>query len=98
VIMDHGKILIQGTPAGLIGEHIGTSIIDVRGAGPDLKQYLLDNSIDFDHMGERLIVYNNGNSAIEEAIRTTFCRQQCTFRSASLEDVFLRLTGRELRE
>ena len=49
-------------------------------------------------MGERLVIYNNGNAEIEQAIRSAFHSRQCTFRSASLEDVFLRLTGRELRE
>jgi lipooligosaccharide transport system ATP-binding protein len=41
MIMDHGKILIHGTPAGLISEHIGTSIIEVGGAGPELRSSLL---------------------------------------------------------
>ena len=98
MIMDHGKILIQGTPAGLIGEHIGTSIIEVVGAGPELRQFLIDRNIGFDQMGERLIVYNNGDSTVEQTIRTTFRPEQCTFRSATLEDVCRRLTGRELRE
>jgi len=31
-------------------------------------------------------------------VRDNFCHQQCTFRTGTLEDVFLRLTGRELRE
>lgn len=98
MIMDHGTILIQGTPAGLIGEHIGTSIIEVSGAGPELRQFLVDRSIGHDQMGERLIVYSNGDDAVEQAIRTNFHPEQYTFRSATLEDVFLRLTGRELRE
>lgn len=98
MIMDHGNILIQGTPAGLIGEHIGTEIIEVGGAGPELRQFLVARNIGFDRMGERLIIYANGDRAVEQAVRTTFCPEQCTFRSATLEDVFLRLTGRELRE
>ncbi len=98
VIMDHGKILVQGHPAGLIMEHVGTSIIEVGGADRDLKNFLADNQIDHDDMGERLIIYNNGNTAIEETIRTSYHLEQCTFRSATLEDVFLRFTGKELRE
>ena len=49
-------------------------------------------------MAERLIIYSNGDTEIEQAIHEGFCSRQCTFRSATLEDVFLRLTGRELRE
>jgi len=97
VIMDHGKILIQGDPIGLIREQVGTSIIEVDGADPELEQFLVAGKIEYDRTGERWIIYNNGDGAIEQAIRTTFHPQQCTFRSAGLEDVFLRLTGRELR-
>lgn len=98
VIMDHGKILIQGTPSGLIRDHVGSSIIEVSGADPELKEFLVDREVEYDQMEERFIIYNNGETAIEQTIRTTFHPQQCTFRSATLEDVFLRLTGRELRE
>jgi lipooligosaccharide transport system ATP-binding protein len=98
LIMDHGKILIEGTPAGLIREHIGASIIEVVGTSPELNVFLDAHNIGFESRGERLIIYNNGDHAVEQAIRTTFCSQQCTFRAATLEDVFLRLTGRELRE
>jgi lipooligosaccharide transport system ATP-binding protein len=98
VIMDNGKILVEGTPTGLIEAHVGSSIIEIRGADQELRQYLGERAIGFDEMGERLVIYNNGNAEIEQAIRSAFHSQQCTFRSASLEDVFLRLTGRELRE
>ena len=98
VILDHGKILVQGSPAALIDAHVGSSIIEVIGADQNLKTFLGDKNIAHDDLGGRLIVYNDGDKGIEEAIRTTFCQQQCTFRTASLEDVFLRLTGRDLRE
>jgi len=98
LIMDHGKILIEGSPNGLISAHVGASIIEVAGADKTLNTFLDDRNIDFDSRGERLIIYNNGDHAVEHTIRTTFRPQQCTFRSATLEDVFLRLTGRELRE
>lgn len=98
LIMDHGKILIEGSPTGLISAHVGASIIEVAGADETLNAFLNDHKIDFDSRGERLIIYNNGDNSVEQTIRTAFRPQQCTFRSATLEDVFLRLTGRELRE
>jgi lipooligosaccharide transport system ATP-binding protein len=98
VIMDNGKILVEGTPTGLIEAHVGSSIIEINGADQELRQFLGERVIGFDEMGERLVIYNNGNAEIEQAIRSAFHSRQCTFRSASLEDVFLRLTGRELRE
>ena len=35
---------------------------------------------------------------LSAAVRENFCHERCTFRNGTLEDVFLRLTGRELRE
>jgi len=90
--------LVEGTPTGLIEAHVGSSIIEINGADQELRQFLGERVIGFDEMGERLVIYNNGNAEIEQAIRSAFHSRQCTFRSASLEDVFLRLTGRELRE
>jgi len=99
VIMDHGKILVEGSPTGLIETHVGRSIIEIGGADQDgLRNFLHERDVDFDEMAERLVIYSNGDTAIEQAIHEGFCSRQCTFRTATLEDVFLRLTGRELRE
>ena len=98
VIIDHGKILVEGTPGDLISTHVGSTIIEVGGAEHDLLEFLQNRQIAHDNLGERLIIYNNGDKAVEEAIRGEFCQQQCSFRTATLEDVFLRLTGRDLRE
>jgi len=99
VIMDHGRILVEGTPASLIEHHVGRSLIEV--ASPDqeaLRQFLRARQVDYDELTGRFIIYNNGDATIEQAVRERFCNRQCTFRAATLEDVFLRLTGRELRE
>ena len=98
VIIDHGKVLVEGTPAKLINAHVGSTIIEVGGAEDRLVEFLRNRQIAHDNLGERLIIYNNGDKDVEEAIRREFCQQQCSFREASLEDVFLRLTGRDLRE
>lgn len=98
VIMDHGKILVEGVPGELIETHVGSSIIEISGADRELKDFLTERSIQFDEMIERVVIYNKGNAEIEQAIRSSFHARQCTFRSATLEDVFLRLAGRELRE
>jgi lipooligosaccharide transport system ATP-binding protein len=99
LIMDHGRILVEGTPASLIDRHVGRSLIEITGTHQeDLQRFLREKGVAFDVMAERLIIYSNGSTEIEQAIHEGFCSRQCTFRSATLEDVFLRLTGRELRE
>ena len=98
VIIDHGKILVEGTPAALKARHAGERVIEVVGPGEDLNTFLSANQVSFDDLGQRLLIYLPTNSDLEEKIRRTFCVDRCTFRSGTLEDVFLRLTGRELRE
>jgi lipooligosaccharide transport system ATP-binding protein len=99
LIMDHGRILVEGTPATLIDRHVGRSLIEITGTDQeDLQRFLREKGVAFDVMAERMVIYSNGNTEIEQAIHEGFCSRQCTFRSATLEDVFLRLTGRELRE
>lgn len=99
VIMDHGRILVEGTPASLIEEHVGRSLIEIGGLEQGaLRRFLRERQVDYDELADKLIIYSNGDTAIEQAIHEGFSSRQCTFRAATLEDVFLRLTGRELRE
>jgi hypothetical protein len=45
-----------------------------------------------------MIIYAEARGDLETEIRRRFCMESCIFRPGNLEDVFLRLTGRELRE
>ena len=98
VIVDHGKILVNGTPAELITQHAGGSVIEIEGPDQALREYIAQNEVACDDLGQKLIVYTTSDSAMNTIIREQFCTARCTFRSSTLEDVFLRLTGRELRE
>jgi lipooligosaccharide transport system ATP-binding protein len=95
-IMDRGRILEEGTPKDLIRLHAGESIIEIDGAGTGLVQFLSQEQVDYDVLGQKLIIY--AQSSVGERILADYCPRSCTFRAATLEDVFLRLTGRELRE
>jgi len=98
VIVDHGKILVNGTPTELIARHVGGSVIEIEGPDQALRDYIAENDVACDDLGPKLIVYTTEDSPMNTTIRERFCSARCTFRSSSLEDVFLRLTGRELRE
>jgi lipooligosaccharide transport system ATP-binding protein len=98
LIMDHGKIVAQGEPRRLITEHAADSVIEIEGAGPQLRQYIQQNNIKHDDLGRRMIVYAHAGGQLAEEVRRKFCMGSCLFRPGNLEDVFLRLTGRELRE
>ena len=98
VIVDHGKVLVNGTPAELIARHAGGSVIEIEGPDQALKDYIARNEVACDDLGRKLIIYTTEDSELNAIIRERFCAARCTFRSSTLEDVFLRLTGRELRE
>jgi lipooligosaccharide transport system ATP-binding protein len=98
VIVDHGKILVNGAPTELITQHAGGSIIEIEGPDQALRDYLSENEVACDDLGTKIIVYTTEDAALNTIIREQFCTARCTFRSSTLEDVFLRLTGRELRE
>jgi lipooligosaccharide transport system ATP-binding protein len=96
VIVDHGRILVEGRPEDLVHTHAGESVIEIEGATGALRSYLDREEVTYEDVDQRIIVY--AENSVGEAIRSRFCTEKCTFRTATLEDVFLRLTGRELRE
>jgi len=98
VIMDHGKILAQGSPQSLISEYTGENIIEVAEPEDDLRTFSREKKVRQEDLGHRLIIYAENGPELYQEICTHFTHKSCILRSATLEDVFLKLTGRELRE
>jgi lipooligosaccharide transport system ATP-binding protein len=98
VIVDSGKILVDGSPEALIAAHAGRHVIELGGPDQALRDYLKAQQVPHDDLGQRVILYSPQGQDLSAAIRDDFCHEKCTFRNGTLEDVFLRLTGRELRE
>ena len=98
LIMDSGRILDQGSPRQLIERHVEPEVIEVRsGGGQALQQVAEASGCRLEHMGACLYCYTREPAqliaALKDAHGLTFLH-----RPTSLEDVFLRLTGRELRD
>ena len=98
VIMDRGKILVEGNPHDLIHRYVGHDVIEVANPEDGLRQFVKDNGISHDDLGHRLIVYGEQKDALFQKVSQDFCLEECTLRMATLEDVFLKLTGRGLRD
>jgi len=96
-IIDHGKVADEGTPAGLIASRTGQYVLEVESPEEGMGAYLAASGGRYDRSGRRLIVYDDDKAALM-ALRERFCAEAGFIRAATLEDVFLRLTGRELRE
>jgi len=98
IIVDHGHILVEGKPLDLIKKHVGRNIIEVADPGTALTEYVQSNFQTYEALEHRLIIYDEESEALFHTISTQFCEEGCVLRPATLEDVFLKLTGRDLRE
>jgi lipooligosaccharide transport system ATP-binding protein len=106
-ILDHGRILAEGRPADLIREHAGATVFQVHdpkgGTSQALAEALGDSlpqQARLEHQGDTLICYLPADQPAPVACieAAAALKVRVTTRPASLEDVFLGLTGRELRE
>lgn len=102
VVMDHGRIVVEGSPADLIRAHSTREVVEVR-FGSDRNSEIAPQ---LDGIGERrevlpdrILVYTDaGEDDLQEIVARGFMPVTSLVRRASLEDVFLRLTGRSLVE
>lgn len=98
LIVDRGRVLVEGAPQDLIQAHVGDSIIEVDQPEQALRDFITTQGLAYEDLGGRIVIYSEQRPELERMIREGYCAQTCTFRSGTLEDVFLRLTGRGLRE
>lgn len=98
VIMDHGRILVEGKPMDLIEHHVGQDVIEVAGPSSELRTYIQSQPLAHEDLGHRLIIYGTESGAMFQRISKDYCEEGCVLRMATLEDVFLKMTGRGLRE
>ncbi len=98
LIMDHGRALAEGTPSDLIREHVGKEVLEVGNPPERLKVLIQEKGLEHEDLGQRLIVYTDSAQKVFETLGKHLGEGSCLLRMATLEDVFLKLTGRELRE
>jgi lipooligosaccharide transport system ATP-binding protein len=100
VVMDAGRIVAAGTPAELIGRYASREVVELRFA-PDERQVMIDKCRGLaervEELPYRLVVYTDDGEETLAAVTARGVRTQTALiRRASLEDVFLTLTGRSL--
>jgi len=97
VIMDNAKILVEGNPQDLILEHVGADIVEAEYA-PDVVACLQDMDMPFETFGDMVQVFTDSPHEVARTLLETCDPKRVLARPATLEDVFLKLTGRTLRE
>ena len=102
VIMDRGKIIAEGAPTELIAAHVAPRVVEVHGVDGllDAVRAAVDGLADeVEQVGDRVLVYGRDGQGIVNRLRAGGPPHQALLlRDATLEDVFLRLTGHELME
>jgi lipooligosaccharide transport system ATP-binding protein len=98
IIIDQGKVLVEGSPAGLVKEHVGCDVVEVREPGQELLGLVRELGLRHEDLGHRVIIYGSEEDRLFDRFSSIYCSGNCLLRTATLEDVFLVLTGRELRE
>jgi lipooligosaccharide transport system ATP-binding protein len=98
-IMDSGRIIATGSPRDLIATHIEPHVVEVFGDG--VPEWAADKGARLaercEKTGETVFCYaQNADALLAELARRKDLRY--LHRPANLEDVFLRLTGRDLRD
>jgi len=99
LIMDNGKIIEQGRPAELVKKHVGEDVMEFD-ADDELLMVLNEEmpSSEIETFGDRIRVFTNEAHGVFERFLERHKGTNVTIRSANLEDVFLKLTGRKLRD
>jgi lipooligosaccharide transport system ATP-binding protein len=102
VVMDKGKIVADGSPRGLIGHYCTREVLELRvgeDGGDSIHSMLADLAERVEKLSDRLLLYtDDGERALEQVRRRHVTYDNALVRRATLEDVFLRLTGRSLIE
>ena len=92
IVIDHGQILDEGSPRDLIDRHVRGHVFEVRKPVPDA---LVNGGWDREDIGDAVLYYVQLPGDIVDDLPA---QANYLHRHANLEDVFLRLTGRKLRE
>ena len=98
LVLDHGRRIAEGTPRGLIREHLESDVVEVYGEGAaalaDAHKALAER---VETSGETVFFYLREAKPLLEALAGNH-DVRYLHRPANLEDLFLKLTGRQIRE
>jgi len=100
VVMDKGKIMAEGSPANLIKTYSSKEVLEVRFGSDNNKtmaKQLKGIGDRLESLPDRILVYTeDGEAALKKILAAGMHPITSLVRRSSLEDVFLRLTGRTL--
>ena len=100
IVMDKGKIMAEGSPAELIRDYSSREVVEVRfgsSKNAEVAPKIEDLGERVEVLPDRILIYaENGEDVLHQIGQRGFEPVTSLVRRSSLEDVFLRLTGRTL--
>ena len=100
VVMDHGRIVAEGSPRSLIADHSTREVVELRFDTDDHGHHEAEVAgigERVEVLPDRLLLYvADGDAAMAEVVRRGVTPLSALVRRSTLEDVFLHLTGRTL--
>ena len=100
LVLDHGRKIAEGTPRALIAEHLEPDVVEAYGTGAlalaqDAQLRPLARRVEVS--GETVFFYTQDARPLLQAL-SAHGSLRTLHRPANLEDLFLKLTGRQIRE
>jgi lipooligosaccharide transport system ATP-binding protein len=102
VIMDQGRIVAEGSPRKMVLEQVSPEVIEARLEGNDfarLEHHAKRLGAEVQRAGDRVSLFvKDGREVLRSLAEDSIFLNGAFVRPGNLEDVFLKLTGRALRE
>ena len=99
LVVDHGRKIAEGKPRDLIAQHLEPDVVEVFGQGAVALQNspVAAHAARVEVSGETVFFYTRDATALLQALHA-YPQLRTLHRPANLEDLFLKLTGRQIRE
>jgi lipooligosaccharide transport system ATP-binding protein len=99
LVLDHGKKIAEGAPRDLIAQHLEPDVVEVYGSGALalVETPLKALAARVEVSGETVFFYTQDAQQLLQALKL-YPQLRTLHRPANLEDLFLKLTGRQMRE
>ena len=99
LVIDRGRKIAEGAPRALIAEHLEPEVVELYGSGALAlaRSPLADHAERVETSGETVFFYTRHAHALLRALEA-YPQLRTLHRPANLEDLFLKLTGRQIRD
>jgi lipooligosaccharide transport system ATP-binding protein len=100
IVLDHGRKIAEGRPRDLIAQYLEPDVVEAYGNGAfDLAGTPLEQlAARVETSGETVFFYTHDARPLLDALGEQHPKLRTLHRPANLEDLFLKLTGRQIRE